>query len=124
MNKTEVRMLLNVAYSYPIIATTAKKVQSESMWTDNNEIKKLKFSNKWVKKFLLRAKMCRRKVTKEDKNVPTPEEIKRILGIGQNIYIEKGHRSETCFNFDETAVTYAIGPTHVYCQKIRIVQLM
>ena len=61
--------------------------------------------------------MYRRKITKEDKNVPTPEEIKRILGIGQNIYIEKGHRPETCFNFDETAVTYAIGPTHVYCPK-------
>jgi hypothetical protein len=87
------------------------------MWTDNNEIQKLKFSNKWVKKFLLRAKMYRRKITKEDKNVPTPEEIKRILGIGQNIYIEKGHRPEKCFNFDETAVTYAIGPTHVYCPK-------
>lgn len=82
MNKTEVRILLNVAYSYPIIATAARKVQSESMWTDNNEIQKLKFSNKWVKKFLLRAKMHRRKITKEDKNVPTPEEIKRILGIG------------------------------------------
>lgn len=117
MNKTEVRILLNVAYSYPIIATAARKVQSESMWTDNNEIQKLKFSNKWVKKFLLRAKMYRRKMTKEDKNVLTPEEIKRILGIGQNIYIEKGHRPETCFNFDETAVTYAIGPTHVYCPK-------
>ena len=77
----------------------------------------MEFSNKWVKKFLVRAKMYRRKITKEDKNVPTPEEIKRILGIGQDMYVQKDHRPETCFNFDETAVTYAIGPTHVYCPK-------
>ena len=77
----------------------------------------MEFSNKWVKKFLVRAKMYRRKITKEDKNVPTPEEIKRILGIGQDMYVQKDLRPDTCFNFHEIAVTYAIGPTHVYCPK-------
>lgn len=95
----------------------AQKVQKESDWAENSEVQKLKFSNKWVKKFLIRGKMSRRKITKEDKDVPTETEIKRILGIGQNIYVQKGHSPESCFNFDETAVTYAIGPTHVYCPK-------
>ena len=53
--------------------------------------------------------MYRRKITKEDKNVPSPEEIQRVLEIG--------HRPETCFNFDETAVIYAIGPTHIFCPR-------
>ena len=77
----------------------------------------MEFSNKWMKKFLVNAKLYRIIIRKEDKNVSTPEEVKRILGIGQDMYVQKDHRPETCFNFDETAVTYAIGPTHVYCPK-------
>ena len=92
-------------------------MQKESVWCGNSEVQKLKFSNKWIRKFLVRGKMSRRKITKEDKAVPTPDEMKRILGIGQNIYIQKFHSPDSCFNFDETAVTYAIGPTHVYCPK-------
>ena len=61
--------------------------------------------------------MHRRKITKEDKKVPSPEEIQRVLGIGQKLYVENGHRPETCYNFDETAVTYAIGPTHIFCPR-------
>lgn len=80
-------------------------------------MQKLKLSNKWVRKFLLRCKMHRRKITKEDKKVPSPEEIQRVLGIGQNLYVEIGHRPETCYNFDETAVTYAIGPTHIFSPR-------
>ena len=49
------------------------------------------------------------------KKIPTDEEIERILKIGQDIYVSKGHNADTCFNFDETAFTYAVGPTHIFC---------
>ena len=84
---------------------------------DDAEVQELKFSNKWVRNFLLRCKMYRRKITKEDKNVPSPEEIQRVLEIGQQLYTNNEHRPETCYNFDETAVTYAIGPTHIFCPR-------
>ena len=84
---------------------------------DDAEVQKLKFSNKWVRNFLLRCKMYRRKITKEDKNVPSPEEIQRVLEVGQQLYTNNEHRPETCYNFDETAVTYAIGPTHIFCPR-------
>ena len=94
-----------MAYNYAIIATAARKVQSDDKWTDDVEVQKLKFSNKWIRNFLLRCKMYRRKITKEDKNVPSPEEIQRVLEIGQRLYINNHHRPETCYNLDETAVT-------------------
>jgi DDE superfamily endonuclease len=87
------------------------------MWAENIKIQNLMFSNKWVKNFLDRGKMTRRLITKEDKNVPSDEEILRVLGIGQKLYIEKQHEPRTCFNFDETAITYASGPKKVYCPK-------
>ena len=37
------------------------------------------------------------------------------MKIGQDIYINKGHNADTCFNFDETAFSSAIGPTRIFC---------
>ena len=73
------------------------------------------FSSKWVRKFLNRANMRRRKITTDDKVVPTDEEITRIMKIGQKMYKDFGHTRDTVINMDETAFTYAIGPEHMYC---------
>ena len=86
-------------------------------WRDNEKIQALQFSQNWIKGMLNRAQLRRRKVTTEEKKRPPVEEIIRILGIGQNLIIEKGYDSRTIYNMDETAVTYAIGPTHQYVPK-------
>ena len=73
----------------------------------------MKFSNKWIKGFLTRGCVTRRKITREDKEVPTDEEIASVLNIGQQKYVENGHTAKTCYNFDETAFTWSIGPVIV-----------
>ena len=73
------------------------------------------FSSKWVRTFLNRANMRRRKITTDDKVVPSDEEITRIMNIGQQMYKDYGHTKDTTINMDETAFTYAIGPEHMYC---------
>lgn len=108
-------MLLNVTYSYAIVITAAKSVQESEKWCAENKISSLVFSNKWVQSFLKRGGVSRRKITSDDKNLPTDAEVRNILKIGQNMYIEKGHEPHTCYNFDETAFTYSIGPTHIFC---------
>ena len=45
----------------------------------------------------------------DSETVPSDEEILRVLAIGQNLYIEKQHEPRSCYNFDETAITYANG---------------
>ena len=75
----------------------------------------MKFTNKRIKSFLLRGRLTRRKITREDKEVPTHEEIAHTLSIGQEVLVKNGHTAQSCYNFDETAFTWAIGPTHVYC---------
>lgn len=111
----DVRVVVNVTYSYAIVETSAKAVQESRYWIDNAEIKSMKFSNKWMKGFLTRGSVTRRKITREDKEVPTDEEIASVLNIGQQKYFENGHTAKTCYNFDETAFTWSIGPTHFYC---------
>ena len=109
------RILVSVVYTYAIIEEAAKAVQASERWISDEKIKKLEFSSRWVRKFLTRANMRRRKITTDDKNVPSDEEITRIMNIGQNVYRDFGHTKDTTINMDETAFTYAIGPEYMYC---------
>ena len=61
--------------------------------------------------------MRRRKITTDDKNVPSDEEVRRIMNIGQKMYKDFGHNRDTTINMDETAFTYAIGPEYMYCTR-------
>ena len=83
----------------------------------NTTVSTLQFTNKWVKSFLSRGGLTRRKITREDKDVPGSDEISRVMKIGQKLFIDNEHDEHTCYNFDETAFTWAIGPTHIYCPK-------
>jgi hypothetical protein len=74
----------------------------------------LKFTPHWVRGMLNRAQLRRRKITTDEKNIPPIDEIIKILKIGQDLIIEKSHNPSTVYNMDETAITYAIGPTHHY----------
>lgn len=106
---------MNVTYSYAIVVTAAKSVQETEQWNEEEKIRNLVFSNKWVKNFLSRGGVSWRKIISDDKVVPTDEEIRRVLKIGQAMYIAGGHEPHTCFNFDETGLTYAEGPSHIWC---------
>ena len=104
-----------MTYSYAIIGSAARSVQERSHWMPNTTVSSLQFTNKWVKSFLSRGGLRRRKITREDKDIPESEEILQVMRIGQKLFIDNEHDENTCFNFDETAFTWAIGPTHVYC---------
>ena len=61
--------------------------------------------------------MRRRKITTEDKRIPSVDEVKRIMKIGQDMYIQFEHSPDTVVNMDETAFCYAIGPEYLYCPR-------
>ena len=76
--------MVNVTYSYAIVEEAANAVKSRSHWGANENVQELKFSNKWIKSFLNRGGVTRRKITREDKAVPTDEEIHEVLWGGAN----------------------------------------
>ena len=81
----------------------------------HEKIDKLKFSNKWVKAIFQRGGLSRQKIAREDKAIPDDDVIANTLRIGQDLYVAHFHIPRTCWNFDETAFTWAIGPSYMYC---------
>lgn len=59
--------------------------------------------------------MRRRTITTEDKNIPSVEEIVRIMKVGQDMYKAFEHTPETVVNMDETGYCYALSPKCLYC---------
>ena len=99
-------------YSYAVIIETANEIKNQENWLTNEIVQELKFSPHWVKGMLNRAQLRGRKITTDQKKVPSISEINGILKVGQDLIIEKSHDASTVYNMDETAITYAIGPTH------------
>ena len=98
-----------------MIASATTAVRKSETWSSNEKTNALKFSNKWVKAFLKRGGLSRRKTTSEDKMIPDDNIVADTLRIGQEIYVRNQHNPRTCYNFDETAFTWAIGPSCMYC---------
>jgi DDE superfamily endonuclease len=61
--------------------------------------------------------MSRRKITRDDKNLPSDKEIARVLKIGQDLYIRNRHSPSSTWNYDETAFTWCLAPTHMWCPQ-------
>lgn len=114
MESIETRVLVSVVYSYSVIVEAAITVQQLHHWRNDSCIRDLMFSPCWVRGFLDRANLRRRKITTDDKKVPPEDEIIRIMSIGQSLIREFGYSADTIMNMDETAVTYAIGPEYMY----------
>ena len=85
--RISLRIKANVVYTYEIIRHAAKAVQKKLSWLDDVKIQKLKFSDKWVKRFLNRNKFNRKKITSEPKKVPSEEDVqnekKNTHGLAQ-----------------------------------------
>ena len=67
--------------------------------------------------FLSRAEMRKRKATTELKIRPTTLKIHEAMGRGKEIYTKMELDPKHVHNFDETAITYGIGPVHIYIPK-------
>ena len=73
-----IRVLVNVSYSYTIINSAAKSVQEKDVWKNVVSVQKIEFSPKWTKGFLNRGGLTRKKITREDKTVPSDREIDSV----------------------------------------------
>ena len=70
-----------------MIASATTAVRKSETWSSNEKTNALKFSNKWVKAFLKRGGLSRKKITREDKMIPDDSIVADTLRIGQEIYV-------------------------------------
>jgi len=118
------RVIANVAYSFEIIRLAAQSLVSLEPWCSDASVKKLKFSDMWIKGFLKRATMRRRRVTGTVKQIPeVPVVQARMRQIQEAITRgpaecqpdgSKVYQLGDVVNADETASRYAAMPTYQY----------
>ena len=108
-------IVFSIAFDYSVIRETASEVQKRPHWQAESTVQSLEFSNMWISNFLTRANMTRRKITREEKAIPSPAEVVQRMREGQQLYIRNLHTPWTTWNMDETSYTWAIGPTHLFC---------
>jgi hypothetical protein len=105
---------VNVTYSYVVIVETANTISKQENWLSAEITQALKFTAQWVKGMLNGAELRRRRITTDDKKTLSIEEIIRVLKIGQDLIRLHGRDAAAKWKMDETGVTYAIGPTHLW----------
>jgi len=122
------RVVANVTYSYEIIKLAADTTRKENPWASDAKLLKLKFSNKWVKGFLRRTTLRRRRNTSSVKAVPSPavvaarmKEIQAVIEKGpvggQPVGQSQKYEKIDIINADETASHYALKPVDQYVPK-------
>jgi hypothetical protein len=103
-----------IAFSYEIIRCRCRKVQSSNQYLADAKVQLLKFSNNWIKKFLRRHKVSRRRITSERKQTLSPDAVQQIMLRHQQQIREGGYLPRQILNLDETALNFGIGPTYIY----------
>ena len=58
--------------------------------------------------------MSKRKITRDDKVTPSSADVTAQMQRGQHLYTSHDHSPSNTWNMDETCVTWAIGPLHMY----------
>jgi hypothetical protein len=113
-----VRVLANIAHSYEIIQMAAADAQRSPPWAGDASVRRLAFSHKWVRGFLDRATLRRRRNTSSDKPAQAPgvvrarmAEIQAVISAGpvggQPPGQPPGFAPDDVVNADETASRYA-----------------
>ena len=75
----EVRVKANAMFSYALIQSTASELQSTPTWKEHKQVRRLKFTNFWVRRFLRRNCFTRRRISTVIKRIPSDEEVKQAM---------------------------------------------
>jgi hypothetical protein len=86
----------SAAYTYDNIRMAAVSTAKEDAWKDDAKVKKLKFTNKWVKSFLDRRRLVRRKVTAQQKVRPSVADVQARLATIQKVCLQAHMPAAMC----------------------------
>ena len=104
-------------YSYEIVRRAALETQQSAQFLNDQQVQDFQFSNKWVRGFLNREKMRKRRITSVEKEIPSVNEVRQQMSIGQSLIICLMLLAYQIWNMDETAFTWAIGPQHAFVSE-------
>eukprot|EP01043_Picozoa_sp_COSAG02_P069132 COSAG02_NODE_11732_length_1665_cov_2.138570_1_plen_544_part_01 len=125
--KDELAVVANTAYSYEIIKAAAQKISKRPEFLESKLVQALEFSNKWVQGWLRRQVLRRRRVTADEKTLPSVPEIqaglehvqKKICGLptgdtDDEIVTQGAFDPADYISADETGFFYGAPPINQY----------
>ena len=104
----------NIIHSHDIIrkaATVARKIEP---FLSDEKVQKLKFTRTWIKGFLKRNTLRRRRTTTCAKAVPSQEQVRERMGAIQKTIVDGGYAPDQVHSSDETGMIWGAGPKHQY----------
>ena len=104
----------NVAHSHATIRLAATMVQKTAFFLKDSKIQALKFTPPWIKGFLRRAALRRRRVTAVEKVLPPVEDVRKRMGEIQTVIVQGGYTEDETISADETGVFYGAPPKNQY----------
>ena len=124
-------IVANILCNYAQVKQAAQKVQKYPKFKDDKNIQSLKFSDGWVCKFIAVNDMARRRSTVQgDKTIASDNVINEELKKAHDKIFEEVQRQirinnvmtyedilRCIWNFDETGITYKIGPLFGFVPK-------
>ena len=106
--------VVNVAYSYEVVRIAARTVQAGLKWAGHPLVSRLAFSNMWVRGWLRRAGLRRRRVTCVEKAVPSAAAIEARMRAIQERIVAGGYELRDVRSADETGVWFGAAPRYQY----------
>lgn len=113
-NQETAVVMANVCYSHDLIRLAAEKVRQQPQWKDDTRIQNLKFRRSWVRGWLRRCAMRKRRITAQEKTLPPPEKVQERMRQIQETVVAGGFARGEVFNGDETGVLFGALPLTQY----------
>jgi len=107
-------MVANVVYSHDIIRVAARKVAATPEFVSCPYVSKLKFSADWIKGWLHRRAMRKRRCSTQLKELPKPEEVQARMAQVQKRIDDGKYEANQILSGDETAMLFGQAPRYQY----------
>ena len=112
-NVERAEVVANVVYSYNVIKDAAQVVQRSDEFLQCEAVQKLRFSQDWVRGWLRRQAMRRRRCTAQMKD-PKPVDVQTCMAEIQKRIVDGGYEPKQVLSGDETAILFGQPPKNQY----------
>lgn len=89
-------------------------MQGLAKWKDDDKIAEIKFSRMWIKGWLRRNALRKRRITAQSKKLPAPEEVQKRMAEIQKVIVDGGYDEDEVFSGDETGILFGAQPLRQY----------
>lgn len=110
-------IVANVAHAHAVIQAAGRKAQALPASAEDAVVQKINFSRPWVRGFLKRAALRRRRITTIDKVRPSVVDVRAVMADIQKTREEGDFHDDEVVNPDETGVFFGAPPKHQFIPK-------